>query len=163
SGGNLTIRTVRAGGAIRVIFDDTGCGMTAEEMRRLFDPFHSTKDNETHLGLGLFVSHEIVRQHGGDLLVESQPGVGSTVTVVLLRKARALQPRTPVVLITAFATVDTAVEALREGASDYVIKPLKFDELRHRVQGLLEHRPAFQESALFRRAVESAAPDGGLL
>src|SRR5438309_2250216 len=83
SGGNLTIRAVRADGAIRVIFDDTGCGMTTEEMRRLFDPFHSTKDNERHLGLGLFVSHEIVRQHGGDLLVESQPGVGSTVTVVL--------------------------------------------------------------------------------
>ena len=83
SGGNLTIRAVRTGGAIRVIFDDTGCGMTAEEMRRLFDPFHSTKDNETHLGLGLFVSHEIVMQHGGELLVESQPGVGSTVTVVL--------------------------------------------------------------------------------
>ncbi len=83
SGGNLTIRAVRTGGAIRVIFDDTGCGMTAEEMRRLFDPFHSTKDNERRLGLGLFVSHEIVRQHGGDLLVESQPGVGSTVTVVL--------------------------------------------------------------------------------
>jgi signal transduction histidine kinase len=35
------------------------------------------------LGLGLFVSHEIVRQHGGDLLVESQPGAGSTMTVVL--------------------------------------------------------------------------------
>ena len=83
SGGNLTIRAVRTGSAIRVIFDDTGCGMTAEEMRRLFDPFHSTKDNETHLGLGLFVSHEIVMQHGGELLVESQPGVGSTVTVVL--------------------------------------------------------------------------------
>ena len=83
SGGNLTIRAVHTGSAIRVIFDDTGCGMTAEEMRRLFDPFHSTKDNERHLGLGLFVSHEIVRQHGGDLLVESQPGVGSMVTVVL--------------------------------------------------------------------------------
>jgi len=83
SGGNLTIRAARTGGAIRVIFDDTGCGMTAEEMRRLFDPFHSTKDNERHLGLGLFVSHEIVRQHGGDLLVASEPGVGSTVTVVL--------------------------------------------------------------------------------
>jgi len=83
SGGHLTIRAVRTGGAMRVIFDDTGCGMTAEEMRRLFDPFHSTKDNETHLGLGLFVSHEIVMQHGGELLVESQPGVGSTVTVVL--------------------------------------------------------------------------------
>ncbi len=57
--------------------------MSPEEMRRIFDPFRSTKDSETHLGLGLFVSHEIVRQHGGDLLVESQPGVGSTFTIVL--------------------------------------------------------------------------------
>jgi signal transduction histidine kinase len=83
SGGNLTIRAVGTAGTIRVIFADTGRGMTAEEMRRLFDPFHSTKDSETHLGLGLFVSHEIVRQHGGDLLVESQPGIGATITVVL--------------------------------------------------------------------------------
>jgi len=104
----------------------------------------------------------IMADQGFDLIISDiiMPGLSG---VDLLRKARALQPRTPVVLITAFATVDTAVEALREGASDYVIKPLKFDELRHRVQGLLEHRPAFQESALFRRAVESAAPDGSLL
>ncbi|TMH38370.1 MAG: sigma-54-dependent Fis family transcriptional regulator, partial [Betaproteobacteria bacterium] len=67
------------------------------------------------------------------------------------------------VLITAFATLETAVEALREGASDYVIKPLKFDDLRLRVRRLLEHQTASQESALFRRAVESDAPDGSLL
>src|SRR5213592_176694 len=103
----------------------------------------------------------IMAEQGFDLIISDiiMPGLSG---VDLLRKARALQPRTPVVLITAFATVDTAVEALREGASDYVIKPLKFD-LRHRVQGLLEHRTAFQESALFRRAVESAAPDGSLI
>jgi len=104
----------------------------------------------------------IMADQGFDLIISDiiMPGLSG---VDLLRKARALQPRTPVVLITAFATVETAVEALREGASDYVIKPLKFDELRHRVQGLLEHRPAAQESAVLRRAVESAAPDGSLL
>jgi PAS domain S-box-containing protein len=83
AGGKLTIRALVAGDMIQVIFEDSGCGMTTEQMRRLFDPFHSTKDDETHLGLGLFVSHEIVRQHGGDLLVESQPGLGATLTVVL--------------------------------------------------------------------------------
>jgi len=88
------------------------------------------------------------------------PGVSG---LELLRKARTLHPRTLVVLITAYATVETAVEALREGASDYVLKPFKFDDLRLRVQRLLEHRTASQESALFRRAVESAAPDGSLL
>src|SRR5712691_8862478 len=83
AGGNLTIRAVRASNAILVTFEDSGCGITAEQMRHLFDPFHSTKNSDNHLGLGLFVSHEIVRQHGGDLLVESQPGAGSTITVVL--------------------------------------------------------------------------------
>jgi DNA-binding NtrC family response regulator len=104
----------------------------------------------------------IMADQGFDLIISDiiMPGLSG---VDVLRKARALQPRTPIVLITAFATVETAVEALREGASDYVIKPLKFDDLRHRVQGLLEHRPEFQESALLRRAVESAAPDGSLL
>ena len=83
AGGKLTVRAARTGDAIRVNFEDSGCGMTREQIRHLFDPFHSTKSSDNRLGLGLFVSHEIVRQHGGDLLVESQPGVGSTVTVVL--------------------------------------------------------------------------------
>src|SRR3989440_4784266 len=83
AGDELTIRAVQGSDAIRVIFEDKGRGMTPDEMRRVFDPFHSTKDNVTHLGLGLFVSHEIVRQHGGELSVESQPGVGSAFTVVL--------------------------------------------------------------------------------
>jgi DNA-binding NtrC family response regulator len=81
----------------------------------------------------------------------------------LLRKARALHPQMLVVLITAYATVETAVEALREGASDYVLKPFKFDDLRLRVQRLLEHRAMFQEAAQFRRAVECAGPDRSLL
>jgi two-component system response regulator PilR (NtrC family) len=88
------------------------------------------------------------------------PGVSG---IELLRKARALQPQKLFVLITAFATVETAVEALREGASDYIVKPFKFDELRLRVRRLLEHQAASQESALFRRAVESSVPDRSLL
>src|SRR5207244_7762712 len=87
----------------------------------------------------------IMADQGFDLIISDiiMPGLSG---VDLLRKARALQPRTPVVLITAFATVDTAVEALREGASDYVIKPLKFDDLRHRVQGLDRKRTRLNSS-----------------
>src|SRR2546426_3362378 len=104
----------------------------------------------------------IMANQGFDLIISDiiMPGLSG---VDLLRKARALQPRTPVVLITAFATVETAVEALREGASDYVFKPFKFDDLRLRVQRLLEHRTAFQESAQCRRTVESAVSDKHLL
>jgi two-component system NtrC family sensor kinase len=92
AGGKLTVRAGRSGNTIRVSFEDSGCGMTAEQMHHLFDPFHSTKNSDNRLGLGLFVSHEIVQQHGGDLLVDSQPGAGSTITVVL-----PLEPLRPVV------------------------------------------------------------------
>jgi DNA-binding NtrC family response regulator len=94
----------------------------------------------------------IMASQSFDLIISDivMPGLSG---VDLLRKARALQPRTPFVLITAFATVETAVEALREGASDYVIKPFKFDDLRLQVRSLLERRAEFQ----------SAVPDRSLL
>ena len=83
AGGDLHIRIASTGDAVRVTFQDTGRGMDPESLRRLFDPFYSTKDPERHMGLGLFVSHEIVRHHGGTLVAESQPGAGSAVTVTL--------------------------------------------------------------------------------
>ncbi len=105
---------------------------------------------------------EIMAGQDFDVVISDiiMPGVSG---LELLRKARTLHPRTLVVLITAYATVETAVEALREGASDYVLKPFKFDDLRFRVQRLLEHRTAFQESARFREAVECASLDNRLL
>src|SRR2546427_4466834 len=104
----------------------------------------------------------IMADQSFDLIISDiiMPGLNG---VDLLRKAHVLQPQTLFVLITAFATVETAVEALREGASDYIVKPFKFDELRLRVRRLLEHQTATQESPLFRRAVESAVPDRSLL
>jgi len=83
AGGDLTIQTTADGSRAQIIFADTGRGMPADELRRLFDPFYSTKDDDRHMGLGLFVSHEIVRQHGGTLSAESEPGRGSVFTVVL--------------------------------------------------------------------------------
>jgi DNA-binding NtrC family response regulator len=105
---------------------------------------------------------EIMAGQDFDVVISDiiMPGVSG---LELLRKARTLHPRTLVVLITAYATVETAVEALREGASDYVLKPFKFDDLRFRVQRLLEHRTTFQESARFREAVESASLGNRLL
>jgi len=104
----------------------------------------------------------IMAGQGFDLIISDiiMPGLSG---VDLLRKARALQPQTLFVLITAFATVETAVEALRGGASDYIVKPFKFDEVRLRMRRLLEHRTASKESPLFRRAAESAVPDKSLL
>jgi DNA-binding NtrC family response regulator len=55
----------------------------------------------------------------------------------VLGQARVLAPRTPVILMTAYATVETAVEALRRGAADYILKPFRLQDVRERVQRLL--------------------------
>src|SRR5713226_458253 len=118
----------------------------------------------------LVVGHEVQTAEDGEEAMAIMAGQDFDVVISdiimpgvsgldLLRRSRALHPRTLVVLITAYATVETAVEALREGASDYVLKPFKFDDLRSRVQRLLEYRTALQESARFRGAVECAALD----
>lgn len=68
-------------GMIAVI--DEGRGMTAEERARMFEPFFSTKEDDPQAGLGLATAHRIVSQHGGHILVESRPGSGTTVRVIL--------------------------------------------------------------------------------
>jgi two-component system NtrC family sensor kinase len=68
-------------GLIRVTVQDHGCGITTEQMEKLFTPFFTTKPRGT--GLGLAVSYGIVRDHGGEIRVASSPGAGATVVVVL--------------------------------------------------------------------------------
>ncbi|MBI4965853.1 MAG: PAS domain S-box protein [Desulfomonile tiedjei] len=69
--------------AIRVVFSDDGCGIAAEHIDKIFDPFFSTKPVGEGTGLGLSVSYGIVQDHNGRIQVESRPGKGSTFTVVL--------------------------------------------------------------------------------
>jgi PAS domain S-box-containing protein len=62
---------------------DNGCGIPAENLARLFDPFFTTKPVGEGTGLGLSIAHGIVTAHGGQLQVESTPGVGSSFRIVL--------------------------------------------------------------------------------
>ena|SRR5262245_15393 len=62
---------------------DTGCGMPETDVQKAFEPFFTTKAVGTGTGLGLFLSRETVVAHGGSLLLESQTGRGTTVTVTL--------------------------------------------------------------------------------
>jgi signal transduction histidine kinase len=64
---------------IRVL--DTGCGIPAEAQQKLFQPFFTTKTQGT--GQGLAMAQQIVFEHNGHLLVESEPGHGSTFTILL--------------------------------------------------------------------------------
>jgi two-component system sensor histidine kinase PilS (NtrC family) len=81
-GGSITIETgVLPNARSRIIFTDTGCGMTPKQVEQLFEPFTSTKPSGT--GLGLSIVYQIVRDHGGTINVQSREGAGTTITIEL--------------------------------------------------------------------------------
>src|SRR5687767_4320912 len=79
--------------------------------------------------------------------------------IELLAEAKKTRPEMPVVLMTAFATVSTAVEAMKLGAYDYIQKPFDGDEIKHLVDRTLEHNRLIKENhALRSMAAEQNAP-----
>jgi signal transduction histidine kinase len=70
-------------GYVQVVVSDDGRGIPTHVLPKIFDPFFTTKSRGKGTGLGLSVSLGIVRQHGGDIRVESTPGKGATFTVLL--------------------------------------------------------------------------------
>ncbi len=80
-GGALTIGAERHDGRIILSIQDTGCGISEENMKKLFDPLFSTK--ERGLGLGLAISKSILEVNGGSIEVESEEGEGSIFKIIL--------------------------------------------------------------------------------
>jgi signal transduction histidine kinase len=75
---------------VEIRIADTGCGIPEENLAKIRDPFFTTKEVGTGTGLGLSIVDEIIRGHGGELLVESKVGKGSAFTVVLpIKRAEA--------------------------------------------------------------------------
>jgi signal transduction histidine kinase len=80
--GALTIRLSANETYAEMAFTDTGCGMAPETLQNIFEPFYTRSRTGKGTGLGLFISHQIIDQHGGTLEAASPgPGQGSTFTV----------------------------------------------------------------------------------
>ena len=77
-GGELRIRTGTVDSKVEVIVQDTGAGISRENINRIYDPFFTTKAAGKGTGLGLSVSYGIVQEHGGNISVESKPGLGTS-------------------------------------------------------------------------------------
>lgn len=83
SGGSIRVRTRAEGGRVWITVSDTGCGIPAEDLKKVFEPFFTTKAPGQGTGLGLSLSYGIVTQLGGAIEVSSTPGRGTTVTISL--------------------------------------------------------------------------------
>jgi signal transduction histidine kinase len=95
SGGTLSISSgrveVEGNPFWEVRVSDTGEGISSETLPQIFDPFFTTKEPDKGTGLGLSVLHGIVKSHGGEVLLESEIGEGTTFIVRL--PARRASPR----------------------------------------------------------------------
>jgi two-component system sensor histidine kinase PilS (NtrC family) len=88
-GGELTIRLdPRPNNRVEIVFEDSGVGMSPEQVERLFEPFSNSTSGGT--GLGLSIVYQIIRDHDGVINVRSFEGEGTTITIVL---PRANEPR----------------------------------------------------------------------
>ena len=81
-GGNLTVSSEAVDPThVRITFSDSGCGIPAESLEKIFEPFYTTKARGT--GLGLAITRQIIEQHHGEIHIESSVGGGTRVTVTL--------------------------------------------------------------------------------
>jgi DNA-binding NtrC family response regulator len=96
---------------------------------------------------------EIIRNGNIDILLSDvrMPGMDG---IELIKKVSIDSSDTLVILMTAFASVETAIQALRSGAADYMLKPLDFEELSLRISGLLERRSLIRENKYMREVID---------
>ncbi|RJR14736.1 MAG: PAS domain S-box protein [Nitrospiraceae bacterium] len=79
--GEIKIRTWNGDGSVNVSISDSGCGIPADKVQKIFEPFYTTKPVGKGTGLGLSITYDIIKKHKGDIKVESIVGSGTVFTV----------------------------------------------------------------------------------
>ena len=90
----IRIASSRDAERITISFSDTGPGIPRELQQRIFDPFFTTKEVGTGTGLGLSITYSILKEYGGDISVDSEPGKGAAF-VIELPFAAEMPPEEP--------------------------------------------------------------------
>jgi signal transduction histidine kinase len=83
-GGKLKVGVTQGSGKIELIFQDSGPGISPENLGQIFEPFFTTKEKGS--GLGLSICYEIVKDHGGEISAQSEPGHGAAFKICLPRE-----------------------------------------------------------------------------
>ncbi len=130
-----------ADGQVRLRVSDTGCGMDAALLERIYDPFFTTKPQGEGTGLGLSVVHGIVTRHGGTIAVESEPGRGTTFRVGL---PSAGEPAAPPPAPEPRATPGRRVRVLYVDDEDAIVRLItrSLGRLGHEVTAFADPREA---------------------
>ena len=83
-GGQLKVKVFREADRLMIMVKDTGCGIPEEELKKMFTPFYTTKKDG--VGLGLIITQEIIKSHGGEIKVKSELGRGTEFIIALPTK-----------------------------------------------------------------------------
>ena len=102
-----------------------------------------------------YVAEKLMRQHSYDVVLTDLMMPGGIGGIEVLEIAKNLNANTEVVLITAHSSVDSAVEAMKKGAIDYLEKPINFDELFLRVEKIVSIRSLMQNARDIHEAMDA--------
>ena len=81
--GTVTISVKQEGENVVIKFSDTGEGIKKEDLRKVFEPFFTTKPVGQGTGLGMSITYRVIKNHNGEILVDSEVGKGTTFTIKL--------------------------------------------------------------------------------
>lgn len=143
------------GPQILFIDDDVKAG---ELMQRYMEdaPF------DCHVFQNAYHAMEYFNENGADLVITDLRMPGMT-GMEVLEDIRIQRPEVPVIIITGFSTVDTAIEAMRLGATDYLKKPYDMDELRVLIEKTLQHSQLEEENRFLKRQLSDERCKYGML